>query len=325
MSWDFITLRPETTHQVMFLYGDRGIPDGYRYMNGYGSHTFKTVNDKGEAFYVKFHYRSAQGIKNLDPNCADKLTASDPDYATRDLFDAIARGDFPVFEFCIQLMTFEEAEKFRWNPFDVTKVWPRKEFPLIPVGRIVLNRNPENFFTDVEQLAFCPAVMVPGIEPSPDKMLQGRLFSYVDTQRHRLGANYLQLPVNCPHVKVKNYQRDGPMAVGNQGSAPNYYPNSFSGVEPSKRVVELQKPYKITGDVYRYDSGDEDNFSQPAVFWKKVLDDGGRKRLVENISAHLITAEDFIQERAIKNFSEVSPDFGQKLRDALKLKKTAKM
>lgn len=327
MFWDFITLRPETTHQVMFLFADRGIPDGYRFMNGYGSHTFKTINDKGEAFYVKFHFKTAQGIKNLDVKRAEEISASDPDYSIRDLYDAIARGDNPSWNFNIQVMTFEQAERFKWNPFDVTKVWPQKDFPLIPVGRMVLDRNPNNYFAEVEQIAFCPSQLVPGIEASPDKMLQGRLFSYVDTHRHRLGANYLQLPVNCPYrVSVKNYQRDGPMCFNdNQGGAPNYYPNSFSGPEPSKRVVDLQQPYKLSGEVYRYDSGDEDNFSQPTIFWNKVLDDAARKRLVSNIAGHIVNAKEFIQERAIKNFSEVSADFGQQLREAINLKKSAKM
>lgn len=327
MFWDFITLRPETTHQVMFLFADRGIPDGYRFMNGYGSHTFKTVNDKGEAFYVKFHFKTAQGIKNLDVKRAEELSASDPDYSIRDLYDAIGRGDFPSWNLNIQVMTFEEAERFKWNPFDVTKIWPQKDYPLIPVGRMVLDRNPNNYFAEVEQIAFCPSQLVPGIEASPDKMLQGRLFSYVDTHRHRLGANYLQLPVNCPYrVSVKNYQRDGPMCFNdNQGGAPNYYPNSFGGPEPSKRVVDLQQPYKVSGEVYRFDSGDEDNFSQATIFWTKVLDEAARKRLVSNIAGHVVNAKEFIQERAIKNFSEVSADFGQQLREAINLKKTAKM
>lgn len=327
MFWDFISLRPETTHQVMFLFADRGIPDGYRFMNGYGSHTFKMINDKGEAFYVKYHMKTAQGIKNLDVKKADELSASDPDYSIRDLFNAIAKGDFPSWNFFIQVMTFDEAERYKWNPFDVTKVWPQNEFPLIPVGRIVLDRNPNNYFAEVEQIAFCPSHLVPGIEPSPDKMLQGRLFSYTDTHRHRLGANYLQLPVNCPYrVSVKNYQRDGPGCFNdNQGGAPNYYPNSFGGPEPSKRTVDLQAPYKVSGEVYRYDSGEEDNFSQPAIFWSKVLDEAARKRLVSNIAGHLVNAKEFIQERAINNFSQVSSDFGQQLRDAINLKKSAKM
>ncbi|CRK95906.1 CLUMA_CG009352, isoform A [Clunio marinus] len=327
MFWDFISLRPETTHQVMFLFGDRGTPDGYRFMNGYGSHTFKLINAKGDAHYCKFHFKTAQGIKNLPTEKADALAGSDPDYAIRDLFNAIAKGEFPSWNLFLQVMTFEQAEKYKYNPFDVTKVWSQKEYPLIPVGRMTLNRNPNNYFAEVEQSAFAPSHLVPGIEPSPDKMLQGRLFSYADTHRHRLGANYLQLPVNCPYrVSVKNYQRDGPMTFNdNQGGAPNYYPNSFEGPEPSSRTVNLQQPYKVSGEVYRFDSGDEDNFSQATIFWNQVLDEAARKRLVSNIAGHLVNAKAFIQERAIGNFAKVSSEFGKALTEAIKLKKSAKM
>lgn len=285
------------------------------------------VNANGESFYCKFHYKTAQGIKNLDVKKADELSAADPDYSIRDLYDAIGRGDNPAWNMFIQVMTLEEAERYKWNPFDVTKVWSHKDFPLIPVGRLVLDRNPNNYFAEVEQIAFCPSHLVPGIEPSPDKMLQGRLFSYTDTHRHRLGANYLQLPVNCPYrVSVKNYQRDGPACYNdNQGGAPNYYPNSFDGPEPSQRVRDLQPPYKLSGEVYRFDSGDEDNFSQPTLFWNNILDEAARKRLVSNIAGHIVNAKEFIQERAIKNFSQVSAEFGQQLREAINLKRSAKM
>lgn len=212
MFWDFISLRPETTHQVMFLFGDRGTPDGYRHMNGYGSHTFKLINDNGEPVYCKFHFKTDQKIKNLDASRADELAGSDPDYSIRDLYNAIGKGDFPTWTAYVQIMTFAQAEKFEFNPFDLTKIWPQSEYPLIKYGKLVLDRNPNNYFAEVEQIAFAPSNLVPGIEPSPDKMLQGRLFSYADTHRHRLGANHLQLPVNCPYrVQTKNYQRDGPM------------------------------------------------------------------------------------------------------------------
>ncbi|KAM7354883.1 catalase isoform 1-T2 [Cochliomyia hominivorax] len=328
MFWDFISLRPESTHQVCILFSDRGIPNGYRYMHGYGSHTFKLINAKGEPIYAKFHFRSNQGIKNLDVKKADELAGSDPDYSIRDLFNAIKGGDFPSWTLNIQVMTFEQAKTFKYNPFDVTKVWPHKEFPLIKVGKMVLDRNPTNYFAEVEQIAFSPAHLVPGIEPSPDKMLQGRLFSYSDTHRHRLGANYLQIPVNCPYrVPVKNYQRDGPMTVtDNQGNAPNYYPNSFSGPQECQRARSLQSKCPVAGDIYRYSSGDtEDNFGQVTDFWLRVLDDGGRKRLVSNIAGHLSAASPFIQERAVKNFTMVHPDFGRMLTEQLNLAKTAKI
>lgn len=219
MVWDFWSLRPESLHQVSFLFSDRGIPDGHRHMNGYGSHTFKLVNANGEAVYCKFHYKTDQGIKNLPVEEAGRLAQEDPDYGLRDLFNAIANGNYPSWTFYIQVMTFKEAETFPFNPFDLTKVWPHKDYPLIPVGKLVLNKNPVNYFAEVEQMAFDPSNMPPGIEPSPDKMLQGRLFAYPDTHRHRLGPNYLQIPVNCPYrARVANYQRDGPMCIhDNQG------------------------------------------------------------------------------------------------------------
>eukprot|EP01130_Rhizamoeba_saxonica_P010789 TRINITY_DN444_c0_g1_i1.p1 TRINITY_DN444_c0_g1~~TRINITY_DN444_c0_g1_i1.p1 ORF type:complete len:484 (-),score=123.89 TRINITY_DN444_c0_g1_i1:37-1488(-) len=316
MFWDFITLRPETTHQVMFLFSDRGIPDGYRFMNGYGSHTFKFVNEDDQFVWVKFHFKVDQGIKNIPADEAARLAGTDPDYSQRDLFNAIAKGDFPSWSLKIQVMTDEEAQNFEFNPFDLTKVWPHDQFPLIPVGKMVLNRNPENYFADVEQIAFAPSHMVPGVEPSPDKMLQGRLFSYNDTHRHRLGANYQQLPVNCPFAtKVANYQRDGPMAINNQKGAPNYFPNSYGGPEPTDKAKHL--PFPVTGNADRYKTDDDDNFTQPGQFWTNVLNTQERRRLVENIAGNLINADLFLQERAISNFSKVHPDFGNALSKTL--------
>ncbi|XP_042227583.1 catalase-like [Homarus americanus] len=324
MFWDFITLRPESTHQVSFLFSGRGTPDGYRHMNGYGSHTFKLVNDKGEAVYCKFHYKTDQGIKNLSAKRADELCGSDPDYAIRDLYNAICSGNYPSYTMYIQVMTLQEAEKCKFNPFDLTKVWPHAEFPLMPVGRLVLDRNPKSYFAEVEQLAFSPANLVPGIEPSPDKMLQARLFAYNDTHRHRLGANFTQIPVNCPYrARVKNYQRDGPMTVdSNQECAPNYYPNSFSGPCDCKSFGESK--FTVQGDVTRYNSEDEDNFTQAGIFYKKVLNEEERHDLVENIANHLINAQEFLQERAIKNFSQACPEYGAGIRTVLnKLKSQA--
>lgn len=322
MFWDFITLRPETTHQVMFLFSDRGIPDGYRHMNGYGSHTFKLVNADGEPVYCKFHYKTDQGIKNVPVEKANEYAGSDPDYSIRDLYNAIEAGNYPSYTFYIQVMTFKQAETWKFNPFDLTKVWPHGEFPLIKVGKIVLNRNPKNYFAEVEQAAYAPSHFVPGIEPSPDKMLQGRLFAYADTHLHRLGANYLQIPVNCPYrARPRNYQRDGPMCVTeNQNGAPNYYPNSFSG--PVDDPKTKQSVFNVSGDVARWNSADEDNFTQPGIFYKKVLNNDEKARLISNIVNHLVMAKDFIQERAVKNFTAVDPDFGTKVKDGLeKLKK----
>jgi catalase len=311
MFWDFITLRPETTHQVMFLFSDRGIPDGHRHMNGYGSHAFKLVNANHEAVYCKFHFKTQQGIKNLNVNEAAKLASSNPDYSIQDLYDAIKSGDYPKWKLFIQIMTFEQAEQFPFNPFDLTKIWNHKDFPLREVGELVLNGNPSNYFSDVEQAAYAPSNMIPGIEASPDKMLQGRLFSYHDTHIHRLGVNYQQLPVNCPFA-VRNYQRDGPACFGNnQVGAPNYFPNSFGG--PTEAEHFKEHVVAATGDVKRYNSADDDNFTQPGDFYRKVLNEDERHRLISNIAGHLKDACSFIQSRAVENFTKVDKDFGHLL------------
>ena len=317
MMWDFISLRPETTHQVSFLFADRGIPDGYRHMNGYGSHTFKLVNGKGEAFYCKWHFKTDQGIRNLPVEEADKLASSDPDYSIRDLYNSIASKQYPSWTLYIQVMTFKQAESASFNPFDVTKVWSHAEFPLVEVGRMVLDRNPENYFAEVEQIAFAPSHLVPGIEPSPDKMLQGRLFSYADTHRHRLGVNYQSIPVNCPFAtSVRTYQRDGTMTVdGNQGGAPNYFPNSFSGPDVSAAAAWHAEP--ASGDVQRYETGDEDNFTQAGVFFRKVLNPQERERLTDNIAGTLSQAQDFIQKRAIANFAAADSTYGRMISDKI--------
>lgn len=323
MFWDFITLRPETSHQVSFLFSDRGTPDGYRHMNGYGSHTFKLVNAKGEIHYCKFHFKTDQGIKNLSAQKAAELSGENPDYAIQDLYNAIANGKFPSWSLKIQVMTVEQAEKASFNPFDVTKVWPHGEYPLIDVGRLVLNRNPTNYFAEVEQIAFAPSHLIPGIEASPDKMLQGRLFSYADTHRHRLGANYLQIPVNCP-FKVRNYQRDGPQTVNNnQNGAPNYFPNSFSG--PTQDSIHEESTEKLAGEAKRHDTSNDDNFSQCGVFWRKTLNEEERTRLIENISGHLINAAEFIQLRAIENFGKCDQEYGRRLKEALDKLKNARV
>lgn len=316
MFWDFISLRPETCHQVSFLFSDRGTPDGYRHMNGYGSHTFKLVNAEGVAHWCKFHFKCDQGIKNLSPQKAAELSGENPDYAIQDLYNAIANGNFPSWSLKIQVMTMEQAEKSKMNPFDVTKVWSQSEFPLIPVGRMVLNRNPANYFAEVEQIAFAPSHLIPGVEASPDKMLQGRLFSYADTHRHRLGANYLQIPVNCP-FKTRNYFRDGPQTVNdNQNGAPNYFPNSFSGPMHNKSYLDVEIPIS-SATANRYDSSDEDNFTQCGIFWRKVLDDGAKKRLIDNIAGHLVNAAEFLQQRQIGNFSRCDEEYGRRLKEAI--------
>src|ERR1700721_1878489 len=230
MMWDFWSLSPESLHQVTILFSDRGTPDGYRHMDGFSSHTFSLINRKNELFYVKWHFKTKQGIKNFTGEQAGEMRGKDPDYAQRDLFEAIAKGDFPKWRVSIQVMPEKEAETYHINPFDLTKVWPHCDYPLIEVGELVLDRNPVNYFAEVEQAAFEPKNIVPGMGYSPDKMLQARLISYPDAHRYRLGTNYDALPVNRPQCPVHTYTRDGAMRFdGNFGPDVNYEPNSFGG------------------------------------------------------------------------------------------------
>ncbi len=326
MFWDFISLRPETVHQVSFLFSDRGTPDGYRHMNGYGSHTFKNVSRDGTPCYVKYHLKTDQGIANLSPDEATRLSATDKDYAIQDLYNAIANGNPPSWTMYVQVMTYLQAQNSPFNPFDLTKIWPHTEYPLHEVGRMVLDTNPDNYFAQVEQLAFSPSHLIPGIEPSPDKMLQARLFSYPDTHRHRLGANYQQIPVNAPinmndnADSSHNYQRDGPMTVTNNGGgAPNYFPNMFHGPRPN--VMDGNHKWHadtIVGDVERVETGDEDNFSQCGDFFNKVLNEEERDRLTSNIAGHMKIASESIRTRAIANFACVDPMYGKMISDKIK-------
>jgi catalase len=320
MFWDFISLRPETIHQVTFLFSNRGTPDGYRHMNGYGSHAYINVNDNGDVHYVKYHFKTDQGVRNLSAQSADQLAGTDPDYATRDLFNAIQRGDFPAWTMYVQVMTEAQAATCPFNPFDLTKIWPHGDYPLHPVGRIVLNENPSDYFTQVEQLAFSPSHLVPGIYPSPDKMLQARLFSYPDTQRHRLGANYVQLPCNNNNGGNNNnvshtYQRDGPMAyqVPSNG-LPNYYPNSIIGSpQPDPIAAGVwpnAAPIGTTGPVGRYETGmSEDNFGQCRTFYQTVLMETERDDLTTNMAGHLHHAKASIRQKVLHVLRQVDDSY----------------
>jgi catalase len=295
MVWDFLSLHPESCHQVTILFSDRGTPDGYRHMNGYSSHTYKWVNSKGEVFYVKWHYKTTSGIKNLPASVAVKTAGEDPDYATRDLFNHIKAGNTAEWTFFAQIMPEKEAETYEWNVFDITKIWPHKDYPLIQVGKIVLNRNPDNYFAETEQSAFSPSHTVPGIEPSNDKMLQGRLFSYPDTHRHRLGVNYQQIPINCPYAtRVLNHQRDGFATVnGNGGSALNYEPNSFSGPVENKAYSNAR--HYATGNIVRQKTAHKNcDFSQPGSLYSKVMNDKQRSELIENLTGAMKGAKQFV-------------------------------
>ncbi len=286
MMWDFWSLNPESLHQVMILMSDRGTPKTYRHMNGYGSHTFSLVNNDNERVYVKFHFKTAQGIQNFTDAEATKMKGEDPDHAQRDLVEAIEKGDFPKWNLKIQVMTQEEAKSFRWNPFDVTKVWSHSEFPLIDVGTLELNKIPANYFSDVEQSAFAPTNVVDGIGFSPDKMLQGRIFAYPDAHRYRIGANYNALPVNrCPFA-VNNYNRDGAMVFdGNGGDTPNYFPNSFDNLEldESRKGENYNLDSDEVGYFDRNEENDNDHFTQAGDLFHKVMTAEERTHTVNNI------------------------------------------
>ncbi|WP_431165033.1 catalase [Tenacibaculum halocynthiae] len=284
MMWDYWSLNPESLHQVLILMSNRGTPDGYRFMNGYGSHTFSLVNDNNERFYVKFHYKTMQGIKNLSDDKATELKGKDPDYAQRDLVEAIDNGDYPKYALKIQIMTNDEAVKFKWNPFDVTKVWPHASFPLIDVGVIELNENPNNYFAHVEQSAFAPSNLVDGIGFSPDKMLQGRILAYPDAHRYRIGVNYDALPVNkCPYM-VNNYHRDGSMRFDdNGGKSPNYFPNSFDDIEleTTRKGMNYELDSKEVG-YYNRNENDDDHYTQPGNLFR-LMSKKEQKDTVTNI------------------------------------------
>jgi catalase len=321
--WDFWSLSPESAHQVTFLMSDRGTPRTWRNMNGYSSHTFLWVNEGNEKFWVKYHFKTEQGIQNFTNDEAKAMTAEDPDFHRRDLREAIQRGDHPVWRLEMQIMPFKDADTYRFNPFDLTKVWPHSDYPPITVGRLVLDRNPENFFAQIEQAAFEPANMVPGIGPSPDKMLLGRLFSYQDTHRYRIGTNYLQLPVNAPHTEVHSYNKDGSMRYRYPVNQPVYAPNSYGG--PKADPVRYPDPGWFTaGEIMRntYTRRAEDSdFGQPGALYRNVLSPTERDHLVNNIVAHMrVGVERFIQERTVRDYwSKVDPDLGARVAQGLGL------
>ena len=319
MFWDFLSLTPESIHQVTILFSDRGTPRGFRHMNGYSGHTFMWYNDKGEYVWVKLHFKTDQGIQNLTREEAARLAGEDPDQATRDLYRAIERGEYPSWTVSAQIMTPEQVEKDRFDSFDITTVWPHGDAPLHPVGRLVLNRNPENYFADVEQAAFSPGDLVPGIAPSPDKLLQGRLFSYHDTHRHRLGPNYHLLPVNAAKAAtVKTYQRDGSMRFAADDVGPNYYPNTFGGPEPDPRAVE--PPFKVSGMAARHPyTHPNDDFVQPGDLYRKVMTDQDRDHLIGNIVAHLGGAQKRIQLRQTALFYKADSEYGRRVAEGLGL------
>mgnify|MGYP003958940329 FL=1 len=314
--WDYWLNAPQALHQMTILFSDRGIPDGYRFMNGYGSHTFGFWNKSGERFWVKFHFKSAQGIKCLSGEDAAKIAGQDPDYAGRDLFEAIERKEFPKWNVKVQIMPEQDAETRSYNPFDLTKIWPHKEYPLMDLGVMELNRNPENYFAEVEQAAFSPSNFPPGICASPDKMLQARMFAYPDAQRYRIGANYQTLPVNRPKNEVNNYQRDGALRFdGNSGSQDNYQPNSFGGPDSDSSFKE--PPLKISGDADRYNSHEgNDDYSQAGALYN-IMSEDEKDRLTSTIAGTMQSIPKDLALKNIEHFKKCDPDYGNRIEKKL--------
>ena len=310
-NWDFWTLLPEALHQVTVVMSDRGIPASYRHMHGFGSHTYSLWNEAGERFWVKFHFRTQQGIKNLTDAEAAEIVAMDRESNQKDLFESIERGDFPKWKMYVQIMPEAEADNVPYHPFDLTKVWPKGDYPLIEVGEYELNKNADNYFADVEQAAFAPSNLVPGIGVSPDKMLQARLINYADAQRYRVGVNHNQVPVNQPRCPVNSNARDGQGRVdGNYGARPHYEPNSFGQWQEQSQYVE--PPLKINGDAKHYDfrEDDSDYFSQPRALFN-LMNDEQKQALFSNTAAQMGDTYDFIKYRHIRNCNQCDPAYGE--------------
>ena len=316
-NWDYWTLLPEALHQVTIVMSDRGIPASYRHMHGFGSHTYSFWNAKGERFWVKFHFRTQQGIQNLTDADAEALVGKDRESHQRDLFDAIERGDFPKWTMSVQVMPEADAERVPYHPFDLTKVWPHKDYPLIEVGEFELNKNPENFFLDVEQSAFSPSNLVPGIGVSPDRMLQARLFNYADAQRYRLGVNHQQIPVNRARCPVHSNHRDGTGRVdANYGAAPHYEPNSFGQWQAQPQFAE--PPLKISGDAAHWSAHDDDSnyFKQPGDLFR-LMGDAQKQALFGNTGRAMGDAPEFVKQRHIRNCHAADPAYGAGVAKAL--------
>lgn len=316
MMWDFWSHSPEALHQVTILFSDRGIPDGYRHMHGFGSHTYSLISGQGERTWVKWHFKTQQGIKNLSPADAARLAGTDPDYAQRDLFEAIERADYPRWTVCIQMMSEAEAATRAENPFDVTKTWSQKEYPLIEVGVLELNRNPLNYFAEVEQAAFGPSNMVPGVGLSPDRMLQGRVFAYADAHRYRVGTNHQQLPVNAPRSAVNSYQRDGSMAIGSYGSAPNYEPNSYADA-PKQSPRHAEPGLALSGLADRYDHREDTDYFSHAGALFRLMTQEQQTLLVDNIAGTLSGVSEDVVQRQLQYFFKADPAYGAGVAKAL--------
>ncbi|MEA2483113.1 MAG: catalase [Thermoleophilaceae bacterium] len=318
--WDFWTLSPESAHQVTILMSDRGVPRTLRNMNGFGSHTYSWISHDGRRFWVKYHFKTVQGVENFTLPEADAMAAVDPDFHRRDLWYSIEAGDAPEWRLEMQIMPFEDAADYRFNPFDVTKVWPHADYPPIEIGRMVLDSNPANHFAEVEQAAFAPSNLVPGIGLSPDKMLMGRVFSYHDTHLHRVGVNYEQLPINSPHSPVHTYNKDGAMTYRHSAGQPVYAPNSYGGPRAAGNGSEPTWAVEA-GEIGRYayeQHADDDDFVQARALYGEVMDETDRKHLLLNISAHVrdgVTGD--VQKRVVEYWSQVDAGLGARIASAL--------
>ncbi|MCW2288797.1 catalase [Leucobacter luti] len=323
MQWDFWTLSPESAHQVTYLMGDRGLSKSWRHLNGYGSHTYQWINAEGERFWVKYHFISHQGVELLEADEAEKLAGSDADYYRRDLFNAIDTGDFPSWDVYVQVMPYEEAKTYRFNPFDLTKTWAKADYPRIKVGTFTLNRNPQNFFAEIEQAAFSPANQVPGTGISPDKMLMARVFSYADAHRYRIGTNFNQLPVNQPHAaEVNNYMHEGNMQYRFNGpDHRTYTPNSYgaAGGPQADPLLGVEASWENDGELVRAAAtlrSDDDDFGQPGTLYREVFSAESKERFhaVLGGQAKSITVPE-IRERFFQYWTNVDANLGQILRN----------
>ncbi len=315
MQWDFWTLSPESAHQVTYLMGPRGLPKTWRHMNGYGSHTYMWVNEAGEKFWVKYHFHTQQGVEYLTNDEATRLAGEDADVHRKDLFEAIKRGDFPKWKFSVQIMPYEEARDYRFNPFDLTKTWSKKDYPLIEVGEFELNQNPVNHFAQLEQAAFSPSNQVPGTGISPDKMLLGRVFSYPDAQRHRLGTNFNQLPVNQPLNPVNSYDKEGHMQFLHSGDAPVYAPNSFGRAYQDEQGP-VENGWESDGDMVRAAytlHADDDDFGQAGTLVREVFSDEEREAFVETVAGALDGVAEPVLLRAFQYWKNVDQAIGERI------------
>jgi catalase len=321
MQWDFWTLSPESAHQVTWLMGDRGIPRTWRHMNGYSSHTYMWINADGERFWVKYHFKTDQGIEFFTQDEGDQMAAVDTDYHQRDLFEHIEAGEFPSWTLAMQIMPFDEATSYRFNPFDLTKVWPHSDYPLHEVGRMTLNRNVSDYHTEMEQAAFEPNNLVAGTGLSPDKMLLARGFSYSDAHRARLGTNYRQIPVNTPRTEVRSYSKDGAMRVQNV-TDPVYAPNSYGGPQADPALTDDGGKWYADGEMVRTAytlRPDDDDWGQPGTLVREVLDDAARQRLVDNIAGHLLNGvSESVLLRAFEYWRNVDKNLGDRVEATLR-------